>query len=206
MHGMIFVELRKFVEATVGNTAWEQAHQAAGLTVIPYLPIAAYDNHVLLDLVKGLSGVTHAPVTTLLEEFGASLGPHLLVYPGIHLQKHWRTIAVLEHVETLMHKTVRRNDPTATPPRLRVHRLSFDYAELHYDSPLKLCALGKGIIRGIARHFGEQIVVTEETCMILGDPECKLSVRLRPSAPPSSREAARGVDAASSAGSVASCT
>src|SRR5258706_864318 len=182
MHGVIFTELRKLRAATVEKQAWEQAHDRAGLPQVPYLPIATYDNETLLALMRALSDITGATVTALLDEFGSAIAPDLLTYPGIHLQPHWRTIAVLEHVESIIHKTVRRADPNANPPHLRVKRGSFDRIYVHYDSPLKLCALGKGIIRGIARHFEEEIVIIEETCMILGDLECKINVRLRPSA------------------------
>ena len=43
---------------------------------------------------------------------------------------------------------------------------------MNYDSPRKLCAVARGIARGIAAHFKEQLAVSDEHCMHRGDREC----------------------------------
>jgi predicted hydrocarbon binding protein len=38
--------------------------------------------------------------------------------------------------------------------------------------------VAKGIIRGIATHFGDEIVLEEPQCMLKGAAKCRISVRL----------------------------
>jgi hypothetical protein len=67
--------------------------------------------------------------------------------------------------------------PGAAPPRLHVERTSPDEVVVTYDSPRKLCAVARGIMRGIAKHFGERISISDRACMHKGDPKCLISVR-----------------------------
>jgi predicted hydrocarbon binding protein len=46
-----------------------------------------------------------------------------------------------------------------------------------YDSPRKLCAVARGIVRGVASHFGERIAIEGRRCMHRGDPHCLIAVR-----------------------------
>ena len=45
-----------------------------------------------------------------------------------------------------------------------------------------MCGVAKGIVRGLARHFGEQVELTELECMHNGAPSCKLRVTVEGSA------------------------
>ena len=47
---------------------------------------------------------------------------------------------------------------------------------ISYSSQRKMCALAKGIVKGIASHFKEAVSITESQCMLKGDPTCKLVV------------------------------
>jgi predicted hydrocarbon binding protein len=49
-----------------------------------------------------------------------------------------------------------------------------------YESERKMCALAKGIARGVARHYGERIELNELTCMLAGKPSCTIAVKLLP--------------------------
>jgi predicted hydrocarbon binding protein len=41
-----------------------------------------------------------------------------------------------------------------------------------------MCAVAKGIVRGVAKHHGESVTITEAECMLTGGKECRLAVRL----------------------------
>ncbi len=47
---------------------------------------------------------------------------------------------------------------------------------ISYRSPRKLCALAKGIVRGAAAHYKVDITISEESCMLRGNPECLITV------------------------------
>jgi LytS/YehU family sensor histidine kinase len=75
--------------------------------------------------------------------------------------------------------------PGALPPRLQAQRVSPTVMRINYDSPRKLCAVARGIARGIAAHFNEQLSVSDEHCMHRGDRECVMLFTLREATPAS---------------------
>jgi hypothetical protein len=113
----------------------------------------------------------------LLEEFGEAVAPRLLDLYGGHLRPEWRTLEVLENTEQAIHTLVRLRNPGAAPPALWVSRAGPDRVTIRYASPRRLCAVAKGIVRGLARRHRETVEVTEESCMLRGADACLIGVR-----------------------------
>ena len=57
-------------------------------------------------------------------------------------------------------------------------RISPTEVEIDYRSERKLCAVAKGVARGMAAHFDERISLEETECMHRGDARCLISVVL----------------------------
>ncbi|MBZ4420759.1 hypothetical protein [Myxococcus sp. RHSTA-1-4] len=55
-------------------------------------------------------------------------------------------------------------------------RVQRDLVRVSCCSPGKLCGLGLGTIRGLARHLGQDVVARERRCMHQGAPTCELEV------------------------------
>ena len=55
-----------------------------------------------------------------------------------------------------MHQAARRDLRGSTPPVLHVERLGPDAVRVQYISARRMGALAVGILRGLARHFGEE--------------------------------------------------
>ena len=72
---------------------------------------------------------------------------------------------------------MRARNPGARPPELKAERTAPDEVVVTYASARRLCGFGKGIVRGLARHFGETVTLDEPSCMLRGDGECRLRVR-----------------------------
>jgi hypothetical protein len=121
-----------------------------------------------------MSGI---PAATLLEGFGEFLVPTYLSLYGALLKPQWRTLEVLENTEETVHRVVRLRNPGAEPPRLRVRRIAVDQVELTYDSPRRLCAVARGIARGVAKKFSEGLQITDRRCMLRGDSACVILFR-----------------------------
>ena len=95
------------------------------------------------------------------------------------IPKHWRTLDILENTEETIHTVVRRQDDgIALPPYLKVERASPALAIVEYTSPRRLCAVARGIVRGIAEEFRERVVIEQPECMLRGDARCLLRVSL----------------------------
>lgn len=178
MHGSIFVELREYVGATYGAGQWEAVLDGSGIGHKDYVANQVYPDLDAVRIVAAAADRTGRPLHELLEDFGEYLAASLierfvsLVDPG------WKTLDLLEHVEETIHTVIRASNARADPPRLRCRRLSRTEVVVEYDSPRKMCSLAKGLIRGLARFYGDPIVLEESACMLKGDAACELNVRL----------------------------
>lgn len=178
MHGIIFSELKKFVATRHGEAAWKQVLEGASLVNRTYLVTSQYPDEEVVRLVQSAVDLTHAPPARLLEEFGEFLVPDLLQLYGSLVRPEWKTLELLEHTEAVIHAAVRMRQPGAEPPRLIVERRDPKEVRILYSSSRKLCSVAKGIVQGVAKHYGQTVVVREPECMHKGARRCDISVRL----------------------------
>ena len=178
MHGLIFAELKKYVTTKLGPTAWDALLHEANLTKRFYLTGESYPDAEAVALVTAASRITKQPANAILENFGEFIAPDLIEIYRSFIKPKWKTLDLIEHTEATIHKTVRLRDPGAAPPRLKTRRVSSREVEILYTSERKMCGVAKGIARGIAKHYGEQVEVTESTCMHHGAKQCTISVTL----------------------------
>jgi hypothetical protein len=98
---------------------------------------------------------------------------------GSLLDRSWDVFDVLEHTEQTVHRVVRRQNPGASPPRLSCERRGPKELVIRYDSRRRMCAIAKGIVRGLGRHFRVRLELAESACMQRGDDACLITVRGR---------------------------
>ncbi|HEV8361190.1 MAG TPA: heme NO-binding domain-containing protein [Candidatus Thermoplasmatota archaeon] len=178
MHGIVFVELKKYVVARLGPDTWNQLLDHAGLPGKAYLPREVYPDAEAGKLVASASQLTGKPAGDILEDFGDFIAPDLLAMYGAQVNPAWKTLEVLEHTEETIHRMVRTKQEGASPPELRAERVGPDEVLVRYASPRRMCSLAKGIARGLGRHYQQVVVVREPKCMHKGDPECTIYVRV----------------------------
>ena len=176
MHGLIFLQLQKFAKQQAGPQAWEILLQEAQLPTKTYSAVRDYPDEEVLAIVGAASRVLKLPADAILHAFGEFIAPELLKLYGRLLQPDWKTLSVIEHTEKLLHAAVRVGNPGATPPVLECIRTTDDEVQILYSSERQLCSLAKGLVNGIARHFDETVSVSEDACMLKGDPFCVLHV------------------------------
>jgi len=176
MHGIVFCELRRFVEEGFGHEAWGRLLAATGTPGRLHLPVTSYPDAELVALVSAASRQTGLPAPALLERFGEALVPAYLKLYGHLVRPEWRALDLVEHTEETIHKVVRVQQPGAAPPELRCDRIRADEVWIHYTSPRRLCSVARGILRGVAAHYGERFEIEERQCMLKGAQECLISV------------------------------
>jgi predicted hydrocarbon binding protein len=176
MHGIIFAELKKYVQARHGDDTWKALLQRAGLKNSVYLPIRDYPDAEVVAIVGAASEATGAPAGEILEDFGGFIAPDLLAMYRSLVKPEWRTLEFLENTEETIHRVVRIKDPTARPPELRCERVSASEVVVRYTSARRLCAVARGIVQGVADHYGERVEILEPSCMLRGDAECRIHV------------------------------
>ena len=179
MHGSVFYGFKQFVVGRDGKEVWQAVVRSAGAGGW-YFPTNSYPDEELQALVTSAAAAEGRAVGEVWEEFGAAVVPNLLTVYRSYLLSSWRTLDVLENVESVIHRTVRMLDKAATPPHLRVVRPSASEVRIEYSSARRLCLFAVGICRGVAAHFGETITVDHPSCMLRGERSCLIVVRQSP--------------------------
>jgi predicted hydrocarbon binding protein len=177
MHGLIFVQLKKYASQRLGPEAWDELLHKAALQGRMYLPVQQYPDDELQALVRALSVRTGGDTDGVLQDLGAFMAPELMRMYGSLLQRSWKTLDVVEHTEDTVYRVLRARNQTTRQPDLKAERTSPDEVVVVYASPRRLCGFAKGIVRGLARHFRETVSLDEPTCMLRGDAECRLRIR-----------------------------
>jgi len=176
MHGIIFNELRKYATARLGPGAWEMLLTSADLGGKTYLATQRYPDEEVVALVGAASAAASLDASVVLEDFGEFIAPDLIGMFRSLIRPEWRTLDVVARTEDTIHKVVRLRYADAAPPYLKATRIAANHVQIIYTSPRKLCFIAKGIVKGLAKHFNEEIRLDEPECMILGGRECRMEV------------------------------
>lgn len=177
MHGLIFTELRKYVETKFDHATWEKLQEKAGQKHQMYLASAVYPDDDILSLVTAASEMTGLTAGAVLEDFGEFVAPDLVEQYKFLVNPSWRLLDFLVNTEDTIHKIVRFHKGV-TPPRLATMRVAEDKVVITYTSTRKMCPLLKGIVKGAAKYYKEDARVLETRCMLQGDSECVVTVQV----------------------------
>jgi predicted hydrocarbon binding protein len=177
VHGIVFGELKQYVNHSMGTQAWNELLESAGLGRRLYLAVQEYPDAEMGAILGAASKRTGLPPNEILHAFGDFIGPHLMKMYRMYIQPEWKTLDVIEHTEERIHRMVRRDHAGARPPYLSTTRRSENEIVVHYSSARRLCALARGIAQGIARHYDETVEIRDLTCMLAGASTCEILLR-----------------------------
>lgn len=172
--------LRSFVVETHGAQAWHQILSDVGLQSALYLPTKVYPDEDAQKIVASAAELAGTPAQDLLCAFGEFLVPTLMKLYGSLVEPEWKTLELIAHTEKTIHRVLRITGSGAAPPYLRVGMVSEEEVEVIYDSQRRMCAVARGIVHGVAAHYGESVSVHESTCQQRGDAQCCMHVRRSP--------------------------
>ena len=163
MKGIIFTEFLEMVEQRFSAQAVEQMIAAAQLpSGGAYTAVGKYDHGEIWSLACELSKVCDTPVPDLFKAYGEYLFARLASTYAHLLAAMSGSFDVLQSLDGVIHSEVRRLYPDAELPRFDVVERSPSRMVLVYSSKRHFADLAEGLIRGCARHFNENIVVTRE--------------------------------------------
>jgi hypothetical protein len=177
MQAFIFGELKRYAEARLGADAWRSLLRDAGVTRPVYAPGGVYPDAEAGAIVAAASKKTGLEPDAILQDFGEFIAPDLVRLYRHILDPKWKTLDLIEHTEETIHKAVRSDNPAASPPQLKCVRKAPDEVIIHYRSRRRMCGVAKGIVRGLARQYGENVSFAEPTCMLKGGAECQIVVK-----------------------------
>jgi hypothetical protein len=176
VQGVIFDELEKYISKEMGAAGLARIRSLTGRDDRGYALGAVYADEELGVIVAAVAAETGRPAQTVIEEFGAALVPGLLEIYGFLINPRWSFMDFLLNTEDVVHRGVKLNAPYAQPAALQAERSGPDAVTITYRSKRALCSLAKGIVRGAAAHYRVEITISEERCMLRGDPQCLIRV------------------------------
>ncbi|MBC8038477.1 MAG: heme NO-binding domain-containing protein [Rhizobiales bacterium] len=161
MHGIIHSELKKFVETKHGANAWKAVLQEAGFENKVYLSNTVYADEEAIAIVTAASRLTGTPPEDILENFGEFIVPALMSTFRPMTKSTWKTMDLLLNTEETIHKAVRIKNPGAQPPRLKFKQTGPNTLRFNYNSWRRMSSVAKGIIKGVAKYYGETVDIQE---------------------------------------------
>lgn len=177
MIGIYLCKMGEYVTSRYGAEVWEKAKADSGVAYKVYLPGEPYPDEELNSLTSSVCKETHISSEQLWEDIGLSAGSSVIAAYQSLIDPEWKTMEILEYLQPIidMIRKVKGNFPH---PWFETTRVSENTLIMSYSSPRKLCALAKGMTKGIAQHYGEKIAISEESCMHQGAPACRIVVTL----------------------------
>jgi hypothetical protein len=176
VQGIFLDELEKFVVRELGQTGLKRVRGLTGRGDGGYRFDASYPDDELRLIIRGIAEATATHPVDLLEMFAEAMVPGLLEVYGFLVDPRWSFIDLLLNTHDVIHKGLKANSPEAKPPDMQVVRAGPESVVIHYRSRRRLCAVAKGIVRGVAARYQVKVVIGEERCMLKGDPECLITV------------------------------
>jgi hypothetical protein len=163
MKGIIFTEFIEMVESRYSPELADRIMQAAHLpSGGAYTSVGTYDHAEMWSLVVELSKVTETRMPDLMKAFGEHLFGRFVLVHAAFFSGHRSSFDFLETVDSIIHREARKLYPDAELPRFEVSERTPQRMVLLYRSPRHFGDLAEGLIRGCARHYGEELQIQRE--------------------------------------------
>ena len=175
MKGIVFIAFNQMIEDNIGIDMWERllAESRPDSEGI-YTSVTEYPDSELFNMVGLLSDIVNVPVSTLVEQFGDYLFTVLNTkYPMFSAQEK-DFFGFIKSIDGVIHKEVRKLYDSPSLPSLECTQIDAATLDINYQSPRKLCFLAEGLIRGAAKHYGVNYVLSHKVCMHDDNDHCLL--------------------------------
>lgn len=175
MKGIIFNLVEDVVRSHHGDDMWDDIVDAAGVDG-SYTSLGTYPDADLLAVVAAASRLLDADPDDVVRLVGAEgMGALAERYPAF-FTAHDDLVSFLMTLNDVIHPEVRKLYPGAVVPHFRYRRHGPDVLDLEYRSERALCSLAEGLTLGAARWYGQDVTLSQTTCVHRGDPSCVIHV------------------------------
>lgn len=175
MQGFVFSEFQEYVQRTYGFETWDHVAKKVNIEGKNYSLFQTYPTQELEQVITTLSLAIDKPYYEIMEEFGAFTAPKLWRICKRMIPSKWDLIDLLENLLGFTNKLLAHAiSGTEAPPTMRCTKNSENQVTIFYYSPRKMCALGKGIVKGLGKQYECEVSVREPKCLLKGDPECEI--------------------------------
>lgn len=177
MKGAVFLTLKAMIEETHDATAWaalvdKVAPECDGI----YDANSNYPDADAVAYIGAVAELLNSSVSDATEIFGRYLFDALNGMSPQYAAASKTLFGFLQSIEPVIHREIRASSQTSSLPVIVVRKTDEQHLLMRYNSPRRLCFLAEGLIRGAAKHYGEEIVLTHDKCLYRGDICCELNV------------------------------
>ncbi len=174
MHGFFFEELLKFVRFRWNLSMEKRLLSMSGLSHRQYTSKRYYADEEMVMLLLNLSKLVNIPISSILCDLGEFLVPSYYKRYEKFFSSHSSLFDFLKAFEETTHRYVRAHTQ-GNPPEIKfLGYESEDVAIVTYFSERRLCDLAKGMLKGFARLYDEEIEVVERQCLLEDAKHCEL--------------------------------
>lgn len=175
MKGIVFNLLEEIVATQYGEDTWDDLLDDTGLDG-SYTSLGNYADEDLMRLVAAASARLELPADDVVRWFGRNATPIFKrQYPEL-FTPHNSTLPFVLTLNEIIHPEVRKLYPGADVPVFDFDTSSDDVLVMSYSSARKLCAFAEGLLQGAGDVFGEEVAISQPTCMNRGDERCHLEI------------------------------
>jgi len=182
MKGIIFNLLEEVVFTHMGELVWDGMLESAGAEGA-YTSLGNYPDEEFVRLLGALSRQSGKSDREALKWFGQLSMPLLAERYPEFFTVHKGLRSFLLSLNDVIHAEVRKLYPGAEVPVFEFETpagaAAHDTLIIHYRSKRRLCLLAEGFIAGASDYYGEQVMVTQSSCMLDGAKACALVCRFQ---------------------------
>lgn len=161
MHAAIHSDFKNFLETEHSAELYQKVLDTAGFEN-KHFEAEAYQNDAItekaIDTAAELLSQSRLDFLTDMGKFGAK---GLFEFAKPMINPEWKTLDLVENVESHMHKYT-REEMGAFPPALKSQRVSENELIINVMSHRKMAGLAKGFILGFGAVYEENINVNVE--------------------------------------------
>ncbi|MDW8290497.1 MAG: heme NO-binding domain-containing protein [Armatimonadota bacterium] len=160
MKGTIVIAVREMVQQHFGKEAWTKALLAAGIDKEPAIaPSSMIDDRVVMSVIQGICRTTGKS----MQQFADMFGEYWVTQYAQRMYKSFFLGAqcakdLLLKMDTV-HVAVTRAFPGSTPPRFDYEWKNDNTLIMTYKSSRGLMDIFIGLIKGVGKHYGENLQV-----------------------------------------------
>jgi len=168
MQGFVFYQFQEYVQQSFGLDVWSELIEEVGVQGKNYTLFTHYPTAEFKALVQSLSKHTKRPFQDILEDFGIYAAPKVWQVCKEMIPSRWSLTDLLLNITDFTHHLLARAvSGTHKLFPIRSEKTSQDEITLHYELPHTMCAMSKGLIRGLATLYGTKIAITESDCQVI---------------------------------------
>lgn len=179
MKGVIFNLAEQVVSDAYGADTWDQLLDDTQLDGA-FTTLGSYPDEQLFALVSAASARLGVEPGAVVRIIGEGAMPLLAQRYPAFFTPHTSARPFLLTLNDIIHPEVRKLYPGADVPEFDYEQQGDDVLLLQYRSRRKLCALAEGFIAGAATHYGQTVVIKQESCMLQGADHCLLHCTFAP--------------------------